>query len=206
MRGIIGKKLGMTLFLDAAGNANAGTVIEAGPCYVTQVKTVEKDGYNAVQFGFGEKREKSANKPEKGHAAKAGCKPFLILREFRDFDSPEPLQLGQAVKADLFKEGERVKVTGISKGKGFAGVVKRHHFGGGPVTHGQSDRLRAPGSLGQSSYPSRVYKGLRMAGRMGGERVTVRNLQILKVDPENNIIIVKGAVPGAVNGFVLIRK
>lgn len=206
MRGIIGRKLGMTRIFDENGNANSGTVIEAGPCYVTQVKTVDNDGYNSVQFGFGEKREKSANKPEKGHAAKAGKNPFLILKEFRDFESSEPLQLGQEVKADLFKEGERVKVTGVSKGKGFAGVVKRHHFGGGPVTHGQSDRLRAPGSLGQSSYPSRVFKGLRMAGRMGGEQVTVRNLKILKVDPENNIIIVKGAIPGAANGFVLIRK
>ena len=196
----------MTRIFDENGNADAGTVIEAGPCYVTQVKTVDNDGYSAVQFGFGEKREKSANKPEKGHVAKAGKKPFLILKEFRDFESSEPLQLGQEVKVDLFKEGEQVKVTGVSKGKGFAGVVKRHHFGGGPVTHGQSDRLRAPGSLGQSSYPSRVFKGLRMAGRMGGEQVTVRNLKVLKVDPENNIIIVKGAIPGAANGFVLIRK
>ncbi|MDZ7315567.1 MAG: 50S ribosomal protein L3 [candidate division KSB1 bacterium] len=206
MRGIIGKKLGMTRIFDKAGNATAATVIEAGPCYVTQIKTVETDGYNAVQFGFDEKREKSANKPEKGHAAKAGLKPFKILREFRDFESPEPLQLGQSIKADIFKEGEKVKVTGTSKGKGFAGVVKRHHFGGGPKTHGQSDRLRAPGSLGQSSFPSRVFKGLRMAGRMGGDTVTVRNLEILKVDAENNIIVVKGAVPGAANGYVLIRK
>lgn len=206
MRGIIGKKLGMTRIFDADGNASPVTVIEAGPCFVTQIKTSDHDGYDAVQFGFEEKREKSANKPEKGHAAKAGLKPFRILKEFRDFESDEPLQMGSAVKANIFREGELVNVTGVSKGRGFAGVVKRHHFSGGPKTHGQSDRMRAPGSLGQSSWPSRVYRGLRMAGRMGGENVTMRNLTILKVDPENNILIIKGAVPGANKGYVLIRK
>jgi large subunit ribosomal protein L3 len=206
MRGIIGKKLGMTRIFDANGAASAATVIEAGPCFVTQVKTMGNEGYDAVQFGFGEKREKSTNKPEKGHAAKAGLKPFVFLKEFRDFESQEPLQAGQAVKADIFHEGERVNVTGVSKGHGFSGVVKRHNFSGGPKSHGQSDRLRAPGSLGQSSWPSRVLKGVRMAGRMGGANVTARNLQILKVDPENNIIIIKGAVPGANKGIVLIRK
>jgi len=206
MRGIIGKKLGMTRIFDADGNASPVTVIEAGPCFVTQIKTTDHDGYDAVQFGFAEKREKSANKPEKGHAGKAGLKPFIVLKEFRDFESNEPLQLGSSVKANIFREGEVVNVTGVSKGRGFAGVVKRHHFSGGPKTHGQSDRMRAPGSLGQSSWPSRVYRGLRMAGRMGGENVTMRNLTILKVDPENNILIIKGAVPGANKGYVLIRK
>ncbi|RPH88852.1 MAG: 50S ribosomal protein L3 [Calditrichaeota bacterium] len=206
MRGIIGKKLGMTRIFDADGNASPVTVIEAGPCFVTQIKTTDHDGYDAVQFGFAEKREKSTNKPEKGHAGKAGLKPFIVLKEFRDFESNEPLQLGSSVKANIFREGEVVNVTGVSKGRGFAGVVKRHHFSGGPKTHGQSDRMRAPGSLGQSSWPSRVYRGLRMAGRMGGENVTMRNLTILKVDPENNILIIKGAVPGANKGYVLIRK
>jgi len=206
MRGIIGKKLGMTRIFDADGNASPVTVIEAGPCFVTQIKTTDHDGYDAVQFGFAEKREESTNKPEKGHAGKAGLKPFIVLKEFRDFESNEPLQLGSSVKANIFREGEVVNVTGVSKGRGFAGVVKRHHFSGGPKTHGQSDRMRAPGSLGQSSWPSRVYRGLRMAGRMGGENVTMRNLTILKVDPENNILIIKGAVPGANKGYVLIRK
>ncbi len=206
MRGIIGRKIGMTQVFDEAGNAHAATVIEAGPCYVTQIKTVENDGYNAIQVGFEEKREKLANKPEIGHVAKAGLKPFRILKEFRNFESEAPLDKGAEIKADIFHEGEVVNVTGVSKGRGFAGVMKRHGFGGGPKTHGQSDRWRAPGSIGQSSWPSRVIKGVRMGGRMGGKNVTVRHLQIIKVDPENNIIIIKGAVPGANKGIVLIRK
>lgn len=206
MRGIIGKKLGMTRMFDEAGNSYAATIVEAGPCYVTQVKTVESDGYEAIQVGFENKKEKQANKPETGHVAAADLKPFRLLKEFRDFESAEPLAKGAAIKADIFREGEIVNVTGVSKGRGFMGVVRRHHFNGGPVTHGQSDRLRAPGSIGSSSYPSRVLRGQRMAGRMGGKNVTVRNVKVLKVDAENNILIIKGAIPGANKGFVLIRK
>lgn len=206
MRGIIGRKIGMTRVFDNDGTANPATVIEAGPCFVTQIKTAETDGYNAVQVGFEEKKEKASNKPEMGHVAKANLKPFRLLKEFRDFESDDTLELGSQINVDIFQEGEIVNVTGVSKGRGFAGVVKRHGFHGGPKTHGQSDRLRAPGSIGQSSWPSRVIKGVRMGGRMGAKNVTVRNLQILKVDPENNILIIRGAVPGANKGFVLIRK
>ncbi|MBN2355198.1 50S ribosomal protein L3 [candidate division KSB1 bacterium] len=206
MRGIIGKKIGMTRVFDEAGNVVAATVIEAGPCYVTQVKTVEKDGYKAIQVGFGEKKEKRVNKPLLGHMKKSGKGPFAVVRELRDFDNGEPVKVGDAIKADIFSVGDVVKVTGVSRGLGFQGVVRRHHFRGGPKTHGQSDRLRAPGSLGQSSYPSRVYKGLRMAGRMGGDVVTIRNLRVLRVDEANNLIIVKGAVPGTEREIVLIRK
>lgn len=206
MRGIIGRKIGMTQVFDDVGNAHAATVIEAGPCYVTQVKTLESDGYNAVQVGFEEKREKLSTKPERGHVAKANLKPFRVLKEFRDFESKEPLQSGAAIKADIFSEGESVSITGVSKGRGFAGVIKRHGFSGGPKTHGQSDRWRAPGSIGQSSWPSHVMKGMRMGGRMGGKNVTVKNLHILKIDSENNLIIIKGAIPGANKGIVLIRK
>ena len=153
MRGIIGRKIGMTQVFDEAGNSYAATVIEAGPCYVTQVKTTESDGYNAVQVGFEEKREKLATKAEIGHAAKSKLKPFRILKEFRDFESEVPLENGAQINADIFHEGETVSITGVSKGRGFAGVVKRHGFSGGPKTHGQSDRWRAPGSIGQSSWP-----------------------------------------------------
>jgi large subunit ribosomal protein L3 len=206
MRAIIGRKLGVTRHFDENGNSVSATVIEAGPCYVTQVKNKETDGYNAVQFGFGEKKEKSVTKPELGHVAKAGLKPFQILKEIRDFESEEPLKPGDLIKADIFDVGDTVKVTGVSKGKGFAGVVKRHNFSGGPQSHGQSDRLRAPGSLGQSSYPSRVYKGTRMAGRMGGKKVTISGLKVLKVDAENNLMIIRGAIPGANKGIVVIGK
>jgi len=206
MRGIIGRKIGMTQVFDEAGNAHAATVVEAGPCYVVQVKTLESDGYNAIQVGFEEKREKLSTKPERGHVAKAKLKPFRVLKEFREFESEEPLESGAAIKADIFNAGESVSVTGVSKGRGFAGVIKRHGFAGGPKTHGQSDRWRAPGSIGQSSWPSRVMKGMRMGGRMGGKNVTVKNLHILKVDSENNLIIIKGAIPGANKGIVLIRK
>ncbi|MBN2001123.1 50S ribosomal protein L3 [candidate division KSB1 bacterium] len=206
MHGIIGKKLGITRLFDDNGNSYVATVVQAGPCYVTQVKTVEKDGYEAVQFGFEEKKEKHTTKPVLGHLAKNNLKPFKILKELRDFQSEEVLKPGDVIKADIFRPGDKVKVTGISKGKGFAGVVKRHNFSGGPKSHGQSDRLRAPGSLGQSSYPSRVYKGLRMAGRMGGKNVTISGLKIMKVDSENNLVIIKGSVPGANKGFVIIRK
>lgn len=206
MGGLIGKKIGMTNLFDDQGQAIPCTVIEAGPCRVTQVKTKETDGYDALQIGFGERKEKRVTKALKGHLAKSGVKPPRLLREFKGFDvtAHKP---GDELRVDeVFSEGDRVKVTGISKGRGFQGVVKRHHFGGGPRTHGQSDRERAPGSIGSSSFPSRVLKGMRMAGRMGGERVTVKNLKVLKVIPESNVLIVSGSVPGAINGYLEIRK
>lgn len=206
MSGLIGKKLGMTRIFDAKGNDVQVSVIQTGPCYVTEIRTKDKHGYDALQLGFDEKRDKSVRKPERGHFAKSGVKPMRVVREFRTFDIGQ-FKLGDAIKAEtVFQVGDKVKVIGLSKGKGFQGAVKRHHFGGGPVTHGQSDRMRAPGSLGGSSYPSRVYKGLRMAGRMGGERVTTRNLKIVRVDADNNIVMVRGAIPGAKNGTVVIQK
>lgn len=195
----------MSQMFDEAGSAHAVTVIEAGPCVVTQVKTEESDGYNAVQVGFGERKEKHTTKPVLGHLKKSESKPFKVLREFRDFDGEE-VKLGDVISVDIFNAGDKIDVTGVSKGKGFAGVMRRHNFGGGQQTHGQSDRLRAPGSIGQSSSPSKVFKGMKMGGRMGGDKNTIRNLRILKVDPENNIMVIKGAVPGANNGLVLIRK
>jgi len=206
MVGIIGRKLGMTRLFTERGKVIPVTVIEAGPCYVTQVKTKERDGYDAVQLGFQEVKERSLNKPLLGHLKKAGVKALRVLREFRDFRLEEPVSPGQEVRVDIFRVGDLVDVTGYSKGRGFAGVVKRHKFGGGPKTHGQSDRWRAPGSLGQSSFPSRVFKGLRMAGRMGNRRVTVKHLEVVKVDPENNLLVVKGAVPGATKGIVTIKR
>jgi large subunit ribosomal protein L3 len=206
MRGIIGRKLGMTRLFDEDGTAYPATIIEAGPCYVTQVKTAEKDGYEAIQIGYEDKKEKHATKPEVGHVAAAGLKPFRILKEFRDFESEESLEAGAEIKVDIFREGESVSITGVSKGRGFAGVMKRHNFSGAQTTHGQSDRMRAPGSIGQSSWPSKVMKGMRMGGRMGGKNVTTRNVQILKVDAENNILIMKGPIPGANKGIVFIRK
>ncbi len=205
MSGLIGKKLGMTRIFDDKGNDVQVSVIQTGPCYVTEIRTKDTHGYDALQLGFEEKREKSVKKPERGHFAKSGVKPTRVLREFRTFDVGQ-FKLGDAIKADVFQIGEKVRVIGVSKGKGFQGVVKRHHFGGGPVSHGQSDRMRAPGSVGGSSYPSRVFKGTRMAGRMGGERVTVRNIKIVRVDAENNIVMVRGAIPGAKNGMVVIQK
>lgn len=205
MLSILGKKIGMSQMFDEAGSAHAVTVIEAGPCVVTQVKTEESDGYNAVQVGFGERKEKHTTKPVLGHLKKSESKPFKVLREFRDFDGEE-VKLGDVISVDIFNAGDKIDVTGVSKGKGFAGVMRRHNFGGGQQTHGQSDRLRAPGSIGQSSSPSKVFKGMKMGGRMGGDKNTIRNLRILKVDPENNIMVIKGAVPGANNGLVLIRK
>lgn len=205
MSGLIGKKLGMTRIFDEKGNDVQVSVIQTGPCYVTEIRTKGKHGYDSLQLGFEEKRDKSVNKPERGHFAKSGVKPMRVLREFRTYDVNQ-FKLGDAIKADVFQVGDKVRVIGISKGKGFQGAVKRHHFGGGAVTHGQSDRTRAPGSLGGSSYPSRVLKGLRMAGRMGGERVTTRNLKVVRVDAENNIVMVRGAIPGAKNGTVVIQK
>ncbi|MBI5463893.1 MAG: 50S ribosomal protein L3 [Ignavibacteriales bacterium] len=205
MSGILGKKLGMTSLFDDGGEAIPCTIIEAGPCYVTQVKTKEKDGYDAVQLGFDEKRERLVNKPLKGHLGKSGVKLLRLMREF-SFNGKK-MDVGAEVKVDIFQLGDIVDVTGKSKGRGFQGVVKRHHFGGvGMTTHGASDRVRAPGSIGGSSYPSRVFKGMRMAGRMGFEQRTVKNLKVVKVVPESNILIVKGSVPGAINSYLEITK
>jgi len=206
MAGIIGKKIGMTSVFSVEGKNIPCTVIEAGPCVVTQVKTVEKDGYHALQLGFGDKREKSANKAEFGHFKKAGTVPKIEVLEFKD-TFREHYELGDVIKVDIFHENDYVDVDGVSKGKGFQGVVKRHGFGGvGQRTHGQHNRLRAPGSLGASSYPSRVFKGLRMAGRMGGDKVTIENLLVLKVIPEQNLIILKGSIPGPKGSYISIRK
>ncbi|MCG3157970.1 MAG: 50S ribosomal protein L3 [bacterium] len=206
MTGLIGKKLGHSRIFDEKGNSVPVTVVQAGPCYVSEIRTQQKHGYDSLQLGFAEKRQKKINKAEAGHFAKANVPVLQHVREFRDFDNLAGFKLGDAIKADIFKVGDLVKAIGTSKGKGFQGVVKRHHFGGGPVTHGESDRTRAPGSMGGSSYPSRVWKGMRMAGRMGGERVTVRNLRVVKVDAENNILMLRGSIPGANNSIVIISK
>ncbi len=200
--GIIGKKLGMTQIFDDAGNLQPVTAVEAGPCYVAQVKTVGKDGYTAIQIGFG--LAKKLNSPEKGHLKSTG-RQLKHLREFRVSDI-EGVEVGHAIDVSIFKPGDRVDVVGISKGRGFQGGMKRHGFGGGPKTHGQSDRGRAPGSIGGTTYPGRVYKGQRMAGHMGNARITVRNLQVVEADVNRNLLLLKGAVPGADNGVLEIRK
>jgi large subunit ribosomal protein L3 len=205
MSGIIGKKIGMTSIYSAAGKNIPCTIIEAGPCVVTQVKTIEKDGYSAVQLAFDEKKDKHTSSAMKGHFEKAQTTPKRKIVEFKFFS--EEKTLGQTVTVDLFTEGEFVDVIGTSKGKGFQGVVKRHGFSGvGMATHGQHNRLRAPGSLGASSYPSRVFKGMRMAGRTGGSRVKIQNLEVLRVLPEQNLIVIQGAVPGPKGSFVMIEK
>ena len=206
MVGLIGRKVGMTRIFDEDGEDISVTVLEVGPCYISQVKTEDKDGYSAVQVGFKEKKESRVTKPLSGHFAKAGIKPTYFLKEFRNFEIGEDIQAGQEIKADVFKAGDIVDVSGKTKGKGFQGTVKRHGFAGGQKTHGQSDRMRAPGSIGQSSYPSRVFKGMKMSGRMGNKRRTVKNLTVAKVLPEQNLVLVRGSVPGAVNGLVEIRK
>jgi len=204
--GILGKKIGMTSIFDENGEVIPCTVIEAGPCYVTQVRTQEKDGYDAIQLGFDEKKDRLVNKPLKGHFSKAGTKSLRLMREFKGKNG-STMKTGDEVKVDMFAPGDIVDVSGKSKGRGFQGVVKRHHFGGvGMVTHGASDRVRAPGSIGGSSYPSRVFKGMRMGGRMGYERVTIKNLKVVKVIPESNILIIRGSVPGAINGYLEIEK
>lgn len=205
MSGIIGKKIGMTSVFSANGKYMPCTVIEAGPCVVTQVKTLEKDGYASVQLAYDEKKEKNTSSAMKGHFAKAGTTPKRKIVEFKDFATEKTL--GEAVTVDLFAEGDFVDIVGTSKGKGFQGVVKRHGFGGvGGTTHGQHDRLRAPGSLGASSWPSRVFKGMRMGGRMGGDRVTIQNLEVIKVIAEKNLIIIKGSIAGAKGSYITIEK
>ena len=205
MPGLIGKKIGMTSVFSADGKNVPCTVIEAGPCVVTQVKTVNVDGYEALQLGFQEKKDKHTTKPMAGHFRKAGVKPQRHLAEFKGFE--EEHKAGDTLTVELFAENDFVDVVGKSKGKGFQGVVKRHGFGGvGQRTHGQDDRLRAPGSIGACSYPAKVFKGMRMAGQMGNKRCTIQNLQVIKVLPENNLLVVKGSVPGSKGSIVLIEK
>ena len=205
MKSIIGKKIGMTQIFDENGTVTPVTLVEAGPCYVTQKKTVENDGYQAVQVGFGEVSKKRLTKPQLGHLQKVNAPKLRHLREFR-VDDLAAYEEGQKIDVSIFEVGDIVDVTGTSKGKGFAGSVKRHHFRGGPKTHGQSDRWRAPGSVGAGSTPGRVFKGTRMAGRMGNEQVTVQNLKVTLVDADKNLLTIKGAVPGSKNGLIIIRK
>ena len=205
MPGLLGKKIGMTSVFSADGKNVPCTVIEVGPCVVTQIKTLEKDGYEAVQVGFQEAKEKHTTRPLQGHFKKAGVAPHRHLAEFKSFETMP--SLGDTLTVDLFQEGGFVDVVGTSKGKGFQGVVKRHGFGGvGQKTHGQHNRLRAPGSIGACSYPAKVFKGLRMAGQMGNERVTVQNLQVIKVLPEHNLLMIKGSIPGSKGSIVLVEK
>lgn len=205
MAGLLGRKVGMTSIFSAEGKNIPCTVIEAGPCVVTQVKTVETDGYEALQLGFEDKKEKRSTKAQVGHFKKAGTLPKRKVAEFLKFS--EGHQLGDVLNVELFNDETWVDITGVSKGKGFQGVVKRHGFAGvGDATHGQHNRLRAPGSLGASSYPSRVFKGMRMAGRTGGDRVKVLSLRVMKIIPESNLILVKGSVPGSKGGYLIIEK
>ena len=202
-KGLIGRKVGMTQVFDEDGAARPVTVIEAGPCYVTQVKTVDKDGYTSVQLGFDEVKPKRLTRGQLGHLKRNDLPPLKVLREFRT-KSPEVSE-GDKFGVDVFEAGERVDVIGISKGRGFAGVVKRYHFAGGPKTHGQSDRQRAPGSLGSGTTPGRVWKGKKLPGRMGNERVTSSNVRVVLTDPERNLIAVDGSVPGPKGGVVVIK-
>jgi large subunit ribosomal protein L3 len=205
MPGLIGKKIGMTSVFSAEGKNVPCTVIELGPCVVTQIKSVEKDGYNAVQLGFEDAKEKNTTAPLMGHFKKAGVTPKRHLAEFTNFD--QELNLGDTVTVEMFADCSFVDVIATSKGKGFQGVVKRHGFGGvGQVTHGQDDRLRKPGSIGACSYPAKVFKGMRMGGQMGNERVTTHNLQVLKVIPEHNLLLIKGSVPGYKGSIVSVIK
>lgn len=205
MPGLLGKKLGMSRIFGEDGNVIPVTAIEVGPCKVLEVRTSEKNGYNALQLGFGLKK-KNISKPVQGQYKKLNTEPAKVVREFR-LDEVSEFKTGDVFTAEYFKEGEKIKVRGVSKGKGFQGVMRRHGFGGvGGTTHGQSDRLRAPGSIGSSSYPSRVFKGQRMAGRMGNDNITIANLRVVKVLADKNIVLVKGAVPGAVNSIVELLK
>ncbi|MBD5335274.1 MAG: 50S ribosomal protein L3 [Duncaniella sp.] len=205
MPGLLGKKIGMTSVFSADGKNVPCTVIEVGPCVVTQIKTADKDGYEAVQLGFVEKKDKHTTAPMAGHFKKAGVAPQRHLAEFKGFDGE--YNLGDTITVDLFNENDFVDIQGTSKGKGFQGVVKRHGFGGvGQSTHGQHNRLRAPGSVGACSYPAKVFKGMRMAGQMGNEKVTVQNLQVLKVIADHNLLLIKGSIPGSKGSIVLIEK
>lgn len=205
MKGIIGKKIGMTSIFDPGGKQTACTIIEAGPCIVTQIKNQSTDGYDAIQIAFGDKGEKHSNKGSVKHFAKANTTPKKVVKELRNFDTEK--KLGDVITCEIFAEGETVNVVGTSKGKGFQGVVKRHGFSGvGEASHGQHDRQRAPGSVGGSSYPSRVFKGMRMGGRMGGERVKLKGLKVVKIFPEKNYILISGAVPGHNGSIVLIQQ
>ena len=204
LKGLIGKKIGMTQIFDDNGAAIPVTIIEAGPCYVTQVCTPENEGYSAVQLGFDEVKPKRVSSGELGHLKKNNLPPLRVIREFRTKD-PQ-VKEGDKVSVDLFAVGEAVDVVGVSKGKGFAGGVKRYHFRGGPKTHGQSDRLRGPGSNGSTTTPGRVYKGSRRPGHMGDDRVTVQNLKVVLVDPERNLLGVRGAIPGGRNGIVMVKE
>jgi len=205
MAGIIGKKLGMTSVFSTDGKKIPCTIVEAGPCVVTQIKSQEKDGYEAIQIGFGERKEKNTPNALKGHFKKANTTPKRKLVEFGSFEND--VKLGDVITVDIFQEGEFVDAIGTSKGKGFQGVVKRHNFRGvGDATHGQHNRLRAPGSIGAASYPARVFKGMKMAGRTGGERVKITNLQVVKVLADKNIIVIKGSVPGAKGSYVILEK
>ena len=206
MSGMIGKKLGMSNIFSQDGEIIPVTVIQAGPCKIVNIRTKEKDGYEALQLSFGERKDKHTTKPYAGQFKTSGLKPSTLLKEFKNFNLSD-YKVGDEIGASLFAEGEKIKVKGKTKGKGFQGVMRRHNFGGvGGTTHGQSDRLRAPGSIGASSYPSRVFKGQRMAGRMGHENVTISGLKVVKVIPEQNLIFVKGAVPGAVNTILELIK
>ncbi len=206
MSGIIGKKLGMSSLFTSDGKNIPVTIIEAGPCTITNIRTIEKDGYESVQLGYGKKKEKKVNRAQKVYYDNNNIEYPSFVKEFRNI-SADGVKIGDLVSVGIFKEGEEVNVIGTSKGKGFQGVMRRHNFGGvGGATHGQHNRLRAPGSIGSSSYPSRVFKGMRMAGRMGNDQVTIKNLEIVKIVPEKNIIIVKGAIPGAINSIVQIVK
>ena len=205
MKGIIGKKIGMTSVFDPGGKQTACTIIEAGPCVVTQVKTIESDGYNALQLAFGDKKEKHTLQAEKNHFAKASTTAKKFIKEFRDYSIEK--NIGETVTVEIFTEGEKVDVVGTSKGKGFQGVVKRHGFTGvGQQSHGQHDRSRAPGSIGGSSYPARVFKGMRMGGRMGTDRIKLKGLQVIKIFPDKNYILISGSVPGHNGSIVLIQK
>ncbi len=207
MSGIIGKKIGMTSMYDQEGKNVPITVIEAGPCVVTQVKTKNNDGYDAIQLAFEDKKEKHTPKALRGHYKKAGVPPKKVVREFTRFEAGHEKKFGDVLTVDIFIEGEFIDVVGYSKGKGFQGVVKRHGFSGvGQATHGQHNRLRAPGSIGASSYPSRVFKGMRMAGRMGNDRVKMINLQIMKIIPEKNLLLIKGAIPGPKGSYVIVER
>jgi large subunit ribosomal protein L3 len=219
MKSLLGRKIGMTQIFDDDGNVIPVTIIQAGPCYITQIKSVETDGYNAVQMGFEEIKPKRLKRPQAGHLGHlkvdskhpkrrnfpSSVPPVRFLREFRTSDITD-YELGDQLKVDQFSVGDRVDVVGKGKGRGFTGVMKRHGFGGGPITHGQSDRQRSPGSIGSTSTPGRVFKGMRMAGRMGNHRVTSQNIKVVRVDLENNLLAVRGSVPGPKGGFVVVKE